>query len=282
MEWHQRSPKGNSKIRDMIARYFHPPKDFDSALWLSQILQAYGIKLGAEYWRQNMPRSMGCIFWQYNDCWPVASWSSVDYHGRWKALHYLARRFYSPVLISGLEDVKNDTIDLFVTSDRLDARRGSLTWEVTDPDGNLLLKDTIDLDVPARTSRRIKTLDLHESKANAGSNAVMTWLKLTVDDQTVSENLVLLVPPKELKLIDPRLQNVVTRAPKGFLVDVRAQRPALWTWLELHGDPEARYSDNFVHLAANKPAQILVQPSRAMAVSEFRKALRLHSLFDTL
>jgi beta-mannosidase len=83
MEWHQRSPKGNEKIRDMIPQYFNPPKDFDSTLWLSQIVQAYGIKIGAEYWRQTMPKSMACVYWQYNDCWPVASWSSVDYFGRW-------------------------------------------------------------------------------------------------------------------------------------------------------------------------------------------------------
>ena len=100
MNWHQRSGgvDGNQEILDMIHHYFKPPRDFETTLWLSQILQGYGIKIGAEYWRQTMPKSMGCVFWQYNDFWPGMSWSSVDYFGRWKALHYLARKFYSPVL----------------------------------------------------------------------------------------------------------------------------------------------------------------------------------------
>ena len=117
MKWHERSggSEGNQKMVDMIHHYFNPPMNFETTLWLSQILQGYGIKTGAEYWRQTMPRSMGCIFWQYNDIWPGMSWSSVDYFGRWKALHYLARKFYAPILVSGFENVQNGIIDVFVT-----------------------------------------------------------------------------------------------------------------------------------------------------------------------
>ena len=109
MKWHQRSGTGdvdgNTQMLEMMEHYFNPPKDFDMTLWLSQILQGYGIKIGAEYWRQTMPKSMGCVFWQYNDIWPGMSWSSVDYFGRWKALHYMARKFYSPILVSALENI---------------------------------------------------------------------------------------------------------------------------------------------------------------------------------
>ena len=73
-------------------------------LWLTQILQGMAIKYAVEHWRRGMPRGMGTLYWQINDCWPVASWSSVDSLGRWKALHYMARRFFAPLLISGLED----------------------------------------------------------------------------------------------------------------------------------------------------------------------------------
>ncbi|HTR41374.1 MAG TPA: hypothetical protein VMH87_07125, partial [Pseudomonadales bacterium] len=97
MKWHQRSGvgniEGNQEMLNMIHHYFNAPRDFETTLWLSQILQGYGIKIGAEYWRQTMPKSMGCVFWQYNDIWPGQSWSSVDYFGRWKALHYMARKF---------------------------------------------------------------------------------------------------------------------------------------------------------------------------------------------
>ena len=81
-------------------KYYSEPKDFASFLYASQVLQAEGIKVGAEHLRRIRPRSMGSIYWQLNDCWPVASWSSMDYYGRWKALQYYARRFYSPLLVS--------------------------------------------------------------------------------------------------------------------------------------------------------------------------------------
>ena len=162
LNWHQRSPKGNEKIRDMITAYFNPPKDWDSALWLSQILQGYGIKMGAEYWRQTMPKSMGCVFWQYNDCWPVVSWSSVDYYGRWKALHYMARRFYAPILVSGLENPDKGTIDVFLTSDRLAPCRGTLSWQVTDLAGKSLQEGFVECDIPERQSQKVKTLGLSD------------------------------------------------------------------------------------------------------------------------
>ena len=164
----------------MMKRYFHPAKDFDSALWLSQILQGYGIKTGAEFWRQNMPQSMGCIYWQYNDCWPVVSWSSVDYYGRWKALHYLARRFYAPVLVSGLEDTTNQSVAIHVTNDLLKSSRSRLTWEVTDPKGTSLAKGTEMLELAAQTSRRVKQLDLRELAGKYGTSNLLVWLKVEV------------------------------------------------------------------------------------------------------
>ena len=80
----------------LVKKYFREPKDFESTLWLSQITQGYGIKYGAEGWRREEPKSMGCVYWQYNDCWPGSSWSSVDYFGRWKALQYMAQRLLCP------------------------------------------------------------------------------------------------------------------------------------------------------------------------------------------
>ena len=85
---------GTNKIMQIVKKYFRDPKDFESTLWLSQITQGYGIKYGAEGWRREMPKSTGCVYWQFNDTWPGSSWLSVDYFGRWKALQYMAKRFY--------------------------------------------------------------------------------------------------------------------------------------------------------------------------------------------
>ncbi len=284
MKWHQRSGlgnlEGNQEMLDMIHRYFKPPKDFETTLWLSQILQGYGIKIGAEYWRQTMPKSMGCVYWQYNDIWPGMSWSSVDYFGRWKALHYMARKFYAPILVSGLENVEEGTVDIFVTSDLLKTRRGTLTWNVTDLEGRSLAQASSNLEIPARKSLKVKTLNLQEQIQKVGANGFLTWLILDVDERTVSDNLVLLALPKELKLLDPKLSTSVDESGSGFLVKIESEKPALWAWLELEG-ADAKFSDNFVHVTPDSPRTILVQPGRRLNKDDFTKALRVRSLFDT-
>ena len=282
MNWHQRdgSGKGNEIIRDTTLRYFRPPKDFDSALWLSQILQGLGIKTGAEYWRQTMPKSMGCIFWQYNDTWPGMSWSSVDYFGRWKALHYLARKFYAPVLVSGLENAKDGTIELFVTSDLLESRHGKLSWNVTDLAGKTLAQDSMSVEIPSRKSEKIKTLNLQEQIQKTGANNLLAWLKLEAGGKTVSENLVLLALPKELKLLNPKLAASVKESGDGFSVTIKSENPALWVWLDLE-NADAKYADNFFHLPPDAPQTILVQPEQPLGKDDFIQQLQVRSLFDT-
>src|SRR6266481_2431683 len=113
---HQRHPRGNQLIREYMLREYPEPKDFESFLYVSQVLQAEGIKIGAEHLRRIMPHNMGSLYWQIDDCWPVASWSSIDYTGRWKVLQYYARRFYGDILLSPHEE--NGNLNFYVVSDR--------------------------------------------------------------------------------------------------------------------------------------------------------------------
>ncbi|MGH7939832.1 MAG: glycoside hydrolase family 2 protein, partial [Limisphaerales bacterium] len=200
MKWHQRSglekEDGNTEMLNMMAHYFNPPKNFDMTLWLSQILQGYGIKIGAEYWRQTMPKSMGCVYWQYNDIWPGMSWSSVDYFGRWKALHYMARKFYSPILVSGLEHPAEGTADLFVTNDLLESKHGRLEWKLTDLTGATLKHGGFKVELPSRKSVKVETLNIGKEIAQKGANGVLLWLDLRVHGKSVSDNLILFSLPK--------------------------------------------------------------------------------------
>jgi beta-mannosidase len=296
MKYHERSNRmymdvkedgkiGTDKIMILVRKYFREPKDFDSTLWLSQITQGYGIKYGAEGWRREMPRSMGCVYWQYNDTWPGSSWSSVDYFGRWKALHYMAKRFYEPVLVSGAEDVKAGKVDLWVTSDSMKDCRGKLTWAVTTVAGEKIRVGALDVDIPARKSRKVETLSLKDEIAKHGAKDLLVWMKLDVDGRTVSDNLVTLAYPKELNLIDPKVSAYVTKkeVTKGepeFDVRLTAANPALWAWIELDG-VDAKCTDNFVHIAPDRAVDIEVQPAKELTREEFQKALRIRSLYDT-
>lgn len=291
MKYHERSNRmymdvkedgkiGTDKIMILVKKYFREPKDFESTLWLSQITQAYGIKYGAEGWRREMPRSMGCVYWQYNDCWPCSSWSSVDYFGRWKALHYLAQRFYAPLLVSGAEDSKTAKVELFVTSDRMQDCKGTLAWTLTTVSGEKIREGRLDVEVPARKSRKVRTLALQDDVKKYGANNVLVWLKLDVGGHTVSDNLVTLVYPKELNLADPRMSADVCEKQGQFVVTLKAAHPALWAWLELEGC-DARFSQNFVHVTGDAPAAITVRPATPLSREAFLKKLRVRSLYDT-
>src|SRR5215213_3592045 len=122
---HQRHPRGNQLVREYMLREYKEPKDFESFLYVSQVLQAQGIKIGAEHFRRIMPRNMGSLYWQANDCWPVASWSGMDYFGRWKALMYYTKKFYAPLMISPHVD-DDGTLNIYVVSDSPEAKQAQM------------------------------------------------------------------------------------------------------------------------------------------------------------
>jgi beta-mannosidase len=291
MKYHERSNRmyldakedgtiGTGKIMILVRRYFQEAKDFDSTLWLSQITQAYGIEYGAEGWRREMPKSMGCVFWQYNDDWPGSSWSSVDYFGRWKALQYAAKRFYSPVLVSGVADAKSGKVDLYVTSDRVDDCHGKLRWRLTTVAGEKIKSGSDNVAIPNNKSEVVKSLELQDELSKHGTNNVLLWLNLDIDGKAASENLVMFAYPKELPLMDPALTSSVSEKNGDFTVKIKAKHPALWVWLEL-ADTDARFSDNFVHLNGGSTTEITAHLEKPMTREAFQKALRVRSLFDT-
>jgi beta-mannosidase len=136
MENHQRNNGGNARIIETMTRYFRFPRDFDQMVFLSQIQQGLAIKTAIEYWRSTKPRCMGTLYWQINDIWPVASWSSLDYGGQWKVMHYMARRFYRLVNVVAVPSPDNATITLKAINDTgrpvsiaLDVRAVKVTGE---------------------------------------------------------------------------------------------------------------------------------------------------------
>lgn len=127
MEAHQRNEGGNARIIATLCRYFRFPRDFEQMIWLSQIQQALALKTAVEFWRSCKPRCMGTLYWQLNDTWPVASWSSLEYGGGWKLSHYVAKRFFAPVSVVAVPDTESGEIALVGVNDRAEAVTLSLT-----------------------------------------------------------------------------------------------------------------------------------------------------------
>jgi beta-mannosidase len=281
MEHHQRSGPGNSIIMHYMLSWFRLPTGFDETLWTSQILQGMAIKYAVEHWRRSMPRGMGTLYWQLNDTWPVASWSSIDYHHRWKALHYMARKFFSPILVSGLEDVDAGTVEVHVTSDSLQVRELTLRWTVTDARGVEFTAGEKSFKTGKNTNRKVHTLSLKSEIETHSVRNLLVWLEVFEGDQRVSENLVTFARPKHLELSQtPRISSSVKKNRDGrFTVTLRSKAAALWTWIEL-SDDDFRADDNFVHLRPGMPATLDVTPKTALSLAQFKEQLTVRSLVD--
>ena len=280
MEHHQRSGIGNTVIVRTMLEWFRLPERFDMLLWLSQIQQGMAMKYAVEHWRRSMPRGMGTLYWQLNDCWPVASWSSLDYFGRWKALHYMARAFFAPRLLSLVEDAGKGTVEIHATNDlRLDTQ-ANIVWRLFRADGRVLDSGQAERTVPGMSHALVRTLRLRDALRRYGAEDLLLHAEWREGRRTVSDNLALWARPKRIEWRDPLWSVRIVPVRDGFDVILAVRRPALWCWLELAGK-DARYADNFFHLLPGRSRRVRVTPARPTTLSDFRRRLRVRSLRDT-
>jgi beta-mannosidase len=160
MEEHQKRVGGNPKIVSYLSKYFRYPKDLDSLSYVSQLSQSDAIRVGVEHWRRNRGRCMGSIYWQLNDNWPVASWSSIDYYGRWKALHYAVKRAYDNILLSIDGEGREAVIHLSNESNEL--TRGTLSIRLVSLDGTVLNEQSLSVECQSWSSAAMHTFELEE------------------------------------------------------------------------------------------------------------------------
>ncbi|MCW3062353.1 MAG: glycoside hydrolase family 2 protein [Capsulimonas sp.] len=282
MEYHQRNWRdGNQLILSTAKRYYRNPKDFDSALWLSQIQQADGVLTGVEHWRRDWPNSTGSLVWQYNDCWPSISWSMMDYYGRPKALWYRIRHAYAPVMLSGQTDGAEGNAQLWVSSDVPKPLRGNVRWALMRMDGTTIEKGMQPVAIPAgTTSVRALSLAKKAAVAKEGAGALLLWSELSVPGQPISTAVLTFAKPKNMTLAAPNIRAKVAQAGQSYRVTLTATRPALFSWLDLAG-MDARFSDNFVHLRPGAPLTITLTPAKKTDLAHIQKALQVRSLYDT-
>jgi beta-mannosidase len=274
---HQKNNEGNSIIHDYLLKDYPEPKDFASFLYVSQVLQAEGIKIGAEHFRRSRPETMGSIFWQLNDCWPVASWSSIDYYGRWKALQYYARRFYAPILVS--PHVEGGSVKVYIVSDRTATTPAVLRVRLMDFDGNVLLEDNHDVSVDPLTSKVYLDWPLARlAQAGASDTAhVFVVADLASGNTQVSRNLAYLAPTKEVHLKPAQLTVDTTGANGKYTI--RITSPVLARSVYLSFDSlDARFSDNYFDLMPGETLEITA--TSAATVDALKAHLHVISLTD--
>lgn len=250
MERHQRNQAANGKILSYLSQTFRYPNSFDDLLYASQLMQAEAIRYGVEHWRRNRGRCMGAIIWQLNDIWPVASWASIDYYGRWKALHYAAKRFFAPVMISAEEEgelSQNPKINeyhpapleksfrLNVCNETLRDVTGEVVWALRTPDGAIVRQNQQTLTIPAMSAKWLDKVDC----ADASLTGHYISFAFVVDDVALSEGTCIFCAPKHFEFVDPRL-TVETR---GDTLVVTSHAYAKQVWLESE-DADLLLDDN--------------------------------------
>ncbi len=274
---HQKNNEGNSIIHDYLLKDYPEPKDFPSFLYVSQVLQAEGIKIGAEHFRRSMPETMGSIFWQLNDCWPVASWSSIDYYGRWKALQYYARRFYAPVLVS--PHVEDGTVKVYIVSDKTDAQKAALRVRLMDFDGKTLLEEKQDVSVaPLASEVYLDWSFLKLTQAGASdTTGVFVVADVMVAGAQVSRNLTYLAPVKEIHL-KPAVLKVETAAVSGKM-RIRVTSPVLARSVSLSfGNLDVKVSDNYFDVLPGETVEITADTKASL--EEVKAQMQVMSLTD--
>jgi beta-mannosidase len=274
---HQRHPRGNQLIREYMLREYPEPKDFESFLYVSQVLQAEGIKIGAEHLRRIMPHNMGSLFWQIDDCWPGASWSSIDYTGRWKALQYYTRRFYSDILISPHEE--NGEMNCYVVCDRLQATAAQLNLSLLDFEGHILWNQQQDIQVAALNSKSYWKIPIDELLAGRDPKSVFLLAELLVGGKTVSSNEHFFQPYKNLSLPRPWISAEPARTRTGFRITLSSDKLARAVYLSV-ANYAGFFEDNYFDLIPGRKVEVEFRTRGPENLAEFRKRLRIVSLVN--
>jgi beta-mannosidase len=276
MQAHQRSSIGNKTIANYLDRHFNEPKDFESFLYVSQLLQAEGVKIAMEAHRINKPFNMGTLIWQLNDCWPVASWSSIDYFGRWKALHYYAKRAFQETIIAF--ESNEDELKVQAVTESYDDLRATLIVELLDFNGKKIYTDEKKIKTKANSSQVIWKNSLNVLLKKQRRNEVYLRAKILSDNKIIAENIYLFVPHKDLKLETPDIKYEFIDQGQKLFVELKADKTSFGVCFESN-ELDLIYSDNYFTLHAKESK--LIELTGDFKAFEVKNKLTVKSLIDS-
>lgn len=273
---HQRGGAfANRMIDQYMMQEFRKPKDFEHFLYVGMVLQGDAIKTAMEAHHRDMPHCMGTLFWQHNDCWPVASWSSRDYYGRWKAVHYFAKKAYDKILVSPYLDGDKMTITLI--SDLLQPVKGTLIVKVMTLNGQILQETKEEITAKANTSASVFNKPVAELlKGENKSNAIVS-VTFTTSGKTYS-NVGFFAKQKDMNYEKETIARMVAPAAGGYKVTLTAQKFARAVFMSLKGIDNF-FEDNYFDLLPGESKTIFV--STTLSQGDFENQLKVQDLADS-
>ncbi|MFA7529002.1 MAG: glycoside hydrolase family 2 protein [Bacilli bacterium] len=269
----QRAPQGNARIIYYIGEFFRFPRDFSSLVYLSQVMQAETVRIAVEHLRRNRSRAMGSLYWQLNDCWPTISWSSVDYFGRYKALHYRARHFYNPVLLTFAVNGEKQEAELYIANDLTQPLAGTYRWALIGLKGEVIREEQGRFSVAASSPSKIATIKTALSHDEL-KNAVL--VAGAVDDAgNIYECDAAFVPDKYLALVKPRFELALKQEAGLYRLTIESDAVAKFLEISVSGT-DVVFSDNYFFLRPGEKKTVTWHSDKTITLDD----LALRSLVD--
>lgn len=279
MKSHQRHPIGNKNIEYYMKPIYNQPKDFQSFLYVSQLLQARGMQMAIEAHRRNMPYCMGSLYWQINDCWPVASWSTIDYYGNWKAGHYKVKDLYKSIKAMFYES--NDQLEIHIVSDAITEKKAKLKFSIVNFSGKLLKSEIKTINIKANTSavyyqKSLENMLLNENKSNIFAMVEL----LNNNNEVFDESIHYFQKPNKLNLTKPSIEySITTFKNNQIVIDLKSN--VLAKDVRLSSIVKGRFSNNYFDLVPNKNYRIKFLGEEEIDIDLFKKELKIISLIDS-
>lgn len=277
MKVHQKHPRGNQLIKTYMGRDYHIPGNFHHFLYVSGVLQAEGMKIGIEALRRAKPFCMGSLYWQLNDCWPVVSWSGIDYYGNWKALHYFVKKAYEDVLVSPIEE--NGQLKVYLVSDKLRPLQGVLALQLMNFSGNILWKKTVEVSMEANVSQMLFEMKIEKLLRDLDKKNLVLEVIFRQDDQSLSSALYYFVKPKDLKLSAPDIESAVETVENGFSITLSCESLAKNIYLNIDGI-NGFFTENYFDLLPC--TNVTVHFVTDNKIDRFAEKLKIISLYNTI
>lgn len=276
---HNKQSWGNNKIKAYMQYYYPVPTDFKQYVYVSQISQADGLRIGVEHFRRCMPVTMGALYWQLNDCWPVISWSTVDYYGRWKAAHYYARKFFAPILVSPVID--KGKIKISVISDKIDTQKMTLQVKLIDFEGQEYFSQLRNLEI--KPLQGAVYLEIDSASLFNGLSPQIAFLdcRLLQNNREVCDNQLYFDKVKNLNL--PRVNILSSVVKKRDHVEIKLSSEKLVKNLWLSNDSvDGHFSDNYFDLLPGKPVVVKFKSKKSVDVNTFKRDFSFMTMNDLL
>ncbi len=278
MSWLKPGFDGNDMIRWYMEMYYRVPDDFADFTYVSQLLQAKGYKTAIESHRRSMPHCMGSLYWQLNDCWPTVSWSTVDYHNRWKASHYAVKRAFDEIIVSSA--IEDDSINTYVVSDLLEPFEAEVTLQLMDFNGNILWSDKQEFIAEGNTSTLVHSVEEPSLPAGDRPGSIVFFTEVVIDGMPVATNNLFFAAPRFLDLPPSNLWFTINETADGYDLELFSDNLERNVFIDIPGG-KGTFSDNYFDMLPGRGKTVRIKTDLTLDPETDIKIITLNDLLNS-